>query len=75
MNPIFAEARTTVDLMWIMGWTTAAFLIFFVGWIFWAWWPTRREAMRQASLMPFDGVDPTELDTTDPELQTNGAGR
>ena len=58
MNPLFNEAQSTVQGMWIMGLMTLAFLIFFLAWTLWAYWPSRREAMREASLMPFD-------DTTD----------
>ena len=68
MNPIFAEARTTVDLMWIMGLMTLVFLLFFVGWIAWAWWPSRKEAMDAAAMMPFDEDLPDES-------TPNGGGR
>ncbi len=54
MNPIFAEARTTVDGMWIMGAMTVAFLVFFIGWTLWAYWPSRRAAMEEAAMLPFD---------------------
>ena len=72
MNPLIAEARTTVDGMWIMGITTLAFLVFFVGWIAWAWWPSRRDAMDRAAMMPFDDDFTPE---TSPRASEHGAAR
>lgn len=73
MNPLIAEARTTVDGMWVMGFMTVAFLVFFLGWVAWAWWPTRRAAMDAAARMPFD--DDADGVETAPDARTDGAAR
>lgn len=54
MNPIFREAGNTVQGGTLMGIMTVAFLVFFIGWTLWAFWPSRKETMREASMLPFD---------------------
>jgi cbb3-type cytochrome oxidase subunit 3 len=58
MNPIFREAAETARLGWLMGLMTALFLGCFALWIWWAFAPSRRARMEEASRMPFsDGGD------------------
>ena len=58
MNPLLREAANTAELTWIMGVMTAAFLVFFLAWTWWAYSPSRREIMDEAARMPLtDGED------------------
>ena len=57
MNPLIREAAGSVGLTWMMGVMTAVFLVFFVGWTWWAYAPRRREAMERAARLPFDDGD------------------
>lgn len=43
------------DLGWLMGLTTLLFISSMVGWTVWAFAPSRRQLMDQASRIPFDG--------------------
>lgn len=54
MNPLFAEAANTVQGTWIMGIMTAAFLLFFIGWVLWTYNPGRKAAMEEAGRMPLN---------------------
>ena len=54
MNPLFAEAQSTVQGMWVMGIMTVVFLAFFTGWVLWAYNPGRKAMMDEAARMPFD---------------------
>jgi cbb3-type cytochrome oxidase subunit 3 len=45
------------EMGWLMGWTTVLFFSSMVGWTLWAFSPSRREAMDEASRMPLDGGD------------------
>ncbi|MDT8341386.1 MAG: cbb3-type cytochrome c oxidase subunit 3 [Longimicrobiales bacterium] len=53
MNPLFAEAQSTVQGMWVMGLMTALFLVFFIGWVLWAYHPGRKAWLEEAGRMPF----------------------
>ena len=53
MNPLFSEAANTVQGGWMMGVMTALFLVFFIGWVVWAYHPGRKAEMDEASMMPF----------------------
>ncbi len=54
MSALFRQAGNTINGGVLMGIMTLAFLIFFIGWALWAYWPSHKEAMREASMMPFD---------------------
>ncbi len=54
MNPIYRQAGETAQHTWVMGMMTVAFLVFFVGWVLWAWAPFNRQLMKDAGAMPLD---------------------
>ncbi|MDP2311642.1 MAG: cbb3-type cytochrome c oxidase subunit 3 [Pseudomonadota bacterium] len=56
MNPV-KDAAATAALGWAPGLMTAAFLLFFVGWTLWAWWPSNRANMEAAARLPLDDGD------------------
>lgn len=57
MNPLWREAANTAELTWLMGVMTAAFLVFFLGWVWWAYAPGRRAIMDEAARMPLTDGD------------------
>ncbi len=57
MSTLFKQAGYSMNGGVLMGIMTLAFLIFFVGWALWAYWPSRKEAMREAAMLPFDDGD------------------
>ncbi len=57
MNPVINEAREAVMLGWLLGGMTLVFLLAFIGWTAWAWWPSRRAAMDEAARMPLEEDD------------------
>lgn len=58
MNPV-RDAAATAELGWVAGVMTAAFLLFFVAWTVWAYWPGNRARLEAAARLPFDdGVKP-----------------
>jgi cbb3-type cytochrome oxidase subunit 3 len=54
VNPLFAEAAGTVQGTWVMGLMTAVFLVFFVGWVLWAYNPSRKAYLEEVAKMPFN---------------------
>lgn len=57
MEHVLKEAASSAQYGWMLGITTALFLLAFVGWTAWAWAPSHRDAMDRASRMPFDDED------------------
>ena len=55
MNPVFRAAAEHVTLGWLMGGLTAAFLLFFVAWTWWAYSARNRARLDEASRMPLEG--------------------
>lgn len=53
MNPV-RDAAATAELGWLGGVMTAVFLLCFLGWTLWAWWPANRSRLEAAALLPFD---------------------
>jgi cytochrome c oxidase cbb3-type subunit 4 len=54
VKSILAQAATTTDLGWLMGVMTVLFLLFFAGWVWWAFAPRNRARHEAASMIPFD---------------------
>lgn len=54
MNPLFRAASDTATLGWLMGVMTAVFILFFMGWVWWAWHPRNRRRMEEAAAMPLE---------------------
>ncbi len=54
MNPLIQEAAGAVQLGWLMGIMTALFFTAFLGWVWWAYAPSRRARMEEYGRMPFD---------------------
>ncbi len=54
MNPLVREAAEHLRLGWLMGITTAVFLAAFAGWIWWAWSGRNRQALEEASRLPWN---------------------
>ncbi len=54
MNPVFRAAAESIELGWLMGGMTAFFILFFTGWVLWAWAPFNREAMERMANLPLE---------------------
>jgi cbb3-type cytochrome oxidase subunit 3 len=54
---VIEEGAHTASYTWIGGVSTLLFLFTFVAWGLWAWLPSRRAAMDEAALLPFDDTD------------------
>lgn len=52
MNPLRQAAVQAVEGGWLMGLMTVVFLLFFVGWTWWAYSKHNREAFEQAAKLP-----------------------
>jgi cbb3-type cytochrome oxidase subunit 3 len=52
MNPLRQAAAEVVSGTWIMGLLTILFLVFFVGWVIWAFAKRNRAAFEEASRLP-----------------------
>ena len=55
MNPLKIEAVASVQMGWLLGALTIVFFVSFLYWIWYAYAPSRKQFMHEASLMPFDG--------------------
>jgi cbb3-type cytochrome oxidase subunit 3 len=55
MSQLMREAGTTVELGWLLGVLTAVFFASFLFWVWYAYAPSRKSIMDEASRMPFDG--------------------
>ena len=55
MNDAMSTAAATADLGWVAGVMTAVFLVTFVVWTWYAYAPSQRKHMEEASRLPFDG--------------------
>lgn len=55
MNTLTREAASTVQFGWLLGLLTVVFFVAFLYWVWYAYAPSRRAQMTEASLMPFDG--------------------
>lgn len=52
MNPLKLAAADAVAGTWIMGVLTVLFLVFFVGWVVWAYAKRNRAALEEAGRLP-----------------------
>jgi cbb3-type cytochrome oxidase subunit 3 len=58
MNQVIQAAAESVQLGWLMGIMTIFFILWFVGWTWWAFSPRNKEKMEEAARMPLsDGGD------------------
>ncbi len=58
MNTVTRAAAATVESGLLLGVMTALFLVFFIGWVVWAYTPSRREELDAHAHLPFtDGTD------------------
>jgi cbb3-type cytochrome oxidase subunit 3 len=57
MNPVFREASGFVQNSWIMGLTTALFLLCFMGWSWWAYAKHNRQKFEDAAMLPLTTGD------------------
>lgn len=58
MNQVIQAAAESVQLGWLMGIMTIFFIIWFLGWTWWAFSPRNKEKMEEAAKMPLsDGGD------------------
>lgn len=53
MNPVIAGAAASVSMGWLAGLMTIVFLACFLGWVWYAYNPQRRELMDEAARIPF----------------------
>lgn len=58
MNPVFREASAMSTGGTLMGMTTVAFFLFFLGWMWWLYRPGSAAQIREASLLPLDDPAP-----------------
>jgi cbb3-type cytochrome oxidase subunit 3 len=54
MNHVLQDAATNVTTGWITGVATATFILFFVGWVWWAWNPKHKAELDEAARLPLD---------------------
>jgi len=57
MNTLMREAGASVDLGWLLGGMT---LVFFAAFLYWTWYayaPSHRQSMEEASRLPFEGEE------------------
>ncbi len=54
MNTLMREAGASVQMGWLLGVMTAVFFASFLYWVWYAYAPSRKGIMHEASLMPFD---------------------
>jgi cbb3-type cytochrome oxidase subunit 3 len=54
MNSVLMQAADTASLGWILGVTTALFMVLFAGWVVWLWSPAQVGAMEDASRLPLE---------------------
>jgi cbb3-type cytochrome oxidase subunit 3 len=54
MNPIFKAASEALTAGAVMAWMTAFFVVFFGGWVIWAYWPANRSRLEEAGRLPLD---------------------
>lgn len=57
MNPVLSAGAETARLGVLLGWTTALFLLAMCGWIWWAYAPSRRRIMDEASRLPLEDTN------------------
>jgi len=58
VNPVLDLAAESVSLGWLLGVMTVFFLASFLGWVWWAYSPSRRAMLDEAALLPFtDGEE------------------
>lgn len=55
MNTLLREAGASVELGWLLGVVTVVFFVSFLYWTWYAYAPSRKEFMEQASRIPFEG--------------------
>jgi len=55
VNPLMREASNSVELGWLLGLLTVFFFATFIYWIWYAYAPSRKALMEEASRMPFEG--------------------
>ena len=55
MNTLLKAASNSVELGWLLGFMTAVFMLFFIGWTWWAYSPKNRQKMDRYARIPFDG--------------------
>jgi cbb3-type cytochrome oxidase subunit 3 len=52
MNPLKQAAVEQVSGGWVLGIMTLVFLLFFIGWTWWAYRKDNRERFEEAALLP-----------------------
>ena len=57
MNTVLKEGATWVEHGWVMGVMTALFLVFFIGWTWWAYSKDNREKFEEAGRLPLTTGD------------------
>ena len=57
MNPVYTAAADNATLGWLLGGMTVCFLLFFLGWVVWAWLPSNRARLDAAALLPLENTD------------------
>lgn len=55
MNQVLHEGAAMAQMGWLLGITTAFFLVVMAGWTVWAFAPGRKESFDRAARLPLDG--------------------
>lgn len=59
MSHVTEAVASTAQLGWMMGLLTAAFLVFFGGWTWWAYRPANKQYLEEAGRLPLTEGDPS----------------
>lgn len=51
---VLKEGAAMASLGGLMGAMTLVFMATMIGWILWAWWPSRTDAMNAAAALPLE---------------------
>lgn len=55
MNHVTESVASTAQLGWMLGLLTAGFLVFFLGWTWWAFRPANKRYLEEAGRLPLEG--------------------
>jgi len=59
VNPLIQAAQEAATQGWLLGFMTIFFMVFFVGYSLWAWWPSNKGHMEDMAQLPLDDDAPT----------------
>ena len=54
MNPVLQQAADAVTLGWVLAVMTVVFVVFFLGWVWWAYRPANKPKFEAMARLPLD---------------------